>query len=324
MRNDTSKPTSDTNLVVITLDTTRADRLGCYGHAEAGTPHLDGLASRGSRFANTFAHTPLTLPSHSSIFTGFYPNRHGVRDNGVFKLHEDMETLAEVLYAKGYDTAAFVAAKVLSRKFGIAQGFDTFDETMPPGEVERNAGAVIDSTLEWLKHQGDRRFFVWVHLFDPHMLYRPPEPFNSRFADPYDGEIAYMDSQIGRLIEWLEQRQLFDNSAIVVVGDHGESLGEHGEPTHGYFVYDSTLRVPLIVKPGVAAPVARVVEDLVRVVDVTPTALSLLGYPAPSSLDGVDVASLVRGETGTIEVESYGESFLPYHRYGTCFSGSRS
>jgi tetratricopeptide (TPR) repeat protein len=316
------EPTSDTNLVVITLDTTRADRLGCYGHAEAETPHLDGLASRGTRFVNAFAHSPLTLPSHCSVFTGLYPMGHGVRDNGGFKLNEEMDTLAEVLSDAGYVTAAFIGAKVLSNEFGIAQGFETYDASIPPGKVERSAGAVIDATVEWFEKHDGARFFVWVHLFDPHMPYEHPEPFKSRFADPYDGEMAYMDSQIGRLIELLEQRRMFDDSAIIVIGDHGESLGQHGEQDHGYYAYDSTLRVPLIVKPGGAAPVARVVEDLVRVVDVMPTALSLLGYGAPPSLDGIDMASLVRGETAATEVESYGESYIPYYRYG--FSPIRS
>jgi arylsulfatase A-like enzyme len=222
------------NLLVITLDTTRADHLGCYANATAETPVIDALAARGIRFASTVTPAPVTLPAHTSLFTGLYPPTHGVRNNGEYRLAPDHQTLAEILQANGYETGAFVSAFILDARFGLNQGFDRYDDRVaaatgsafPAGTQERRAAAVTDAALEWLAtRESTRPFFAWVHYFDPHAPYQPPEPFAARFAGRlYDGEIAYMDTQIGGLLRGLQQAARADRTLIVVVGDHGEGL----------------------------------------------------------------------------------------------------
>ena len=216
------------NVLLITLDTTRADRLGCYGCAEAGTPALDRLAREGLRFTRACSHTPLTLPSHATIFTGRYPPEHGLRDNMHHRLGKDTPTLATKLKALGYRTAAFVASYDLDRQFGLARGFDVYDDRMSPPakgdsvyERENRADVVADRALAWLAQNAGQPFFCWVHFYDPHAPYDPPPPFNSNFRNPYDGEIAFMDSQIGRLLAFLDQRGLAERTLIVACADHG-------------------------------------------------------------------------------------------------------
>src|SRR5829696_6708732 len=248
---------SDLNVVVITLDTTRADRIGAYGWTPSPTPNLDRLASEGTLFEHATAPAPLTLPVHSSLFTAKYPPQHGVRDNGGFVLDERETTMAERLKAAGFRTGGFVGAYVLDRKWGIAQGFDRyFDDfdlskfdTPSLGEVERPANEVADRALEWMASVKSSRFFAWLHFYDAHSPYAPPGEYRARFPDqPYIGEIAFVDAQIGRVRAFLEEAGLLDKTIVVVIGDHGESLGDHGESTHGFFVYQSVLRVPLIVR----------------------------------------------------------------------------
>lgn len=290
----------DANLVLITLDTTRADHLSCYAREVAAsarhgakTPQLDALAARGTRFRHATAQVPLTLPSHACIMTGTYPTVHKLRDMGGFILDKTHPTIASIAQAAGFATAAFVGSRVLAKRFGISNGFATYDDDMSgqseedklPGVFpERRAAVVTDGALEWLKQNGRSRFFLWAHYYDPHAPYDPPEPYKHSYADDlYSGEIAYTDERVGRLLDGIDQLGLASRTLVVVMGDHGESLGEHGEMTHGIFLYDSTLHVPLIVAgPGV--PAGKVIDDQVRSIDVMPTALEFLNLsPGPEA-----------------------------------------
>jgi choline-sulfatase len=316
------------NLLVITLDTTRADRLGAYGYADAGTPVLDRLAREGTIFRHATSSAPLTLPSHSSIFTGRFPPAHGVRDNGGFFLDPKEQTLAETLQGSGFNTAGFVAAYVLDSKWGINQGFskyvDDFDlskyRAISLGAIQRPANEVVDHALDWLRgveSGASSRFFAWVHLYDPHTPYEAPEPYKSAFAGkPYQAEIAFADAQVGRLIAFLEERKLLDRTVVVVAGDHGESLGDHGEQAHGFFIYESVMHVPFIVRAPVATMRGRVVDDPVRLVDITPTALDLLGVRSQTPMDGKSLVPLLTGATREMGLESYSEALYPLHHYG--------
>ncbi len=287
------------HLLLVTLDTTRADRLGCYGYPSAETPTLDRLAATGVRFATAYTSAPVTLPAHASILTGRYPPAHGVRDNGKFSLSEEAVTLAEILRDAGFQTGAFVSAVVLARMFGTAQGFEHYDDrsintrVADHGIQDRPANYTTDAAIEWLSglDLAAQRIFLWVHYFDPHLPHIPPEPFRSRHADPYDAEIAFADSEVGRLLDYLGQVGAAGDVLVVVMSDHGESLGEHGEVTHGIFVYDATVRVPLILAHP-SLPAGRVVTDPVSVVDVMPTVLRLLGVAAPAA-DGQDLTPLL-------------------------------
>jgi choline-sulfatase len=284
------------HVLLVTIDTLRADHLGCYGDKEAETPVLDGLAGRGTRFAVAVAHVPLTTPSHASILTGLTPLRHGIRDNGRFALPEGIPTLAGLLHQAGYRTAAFVSGFPLDRRFGLGRGFDTYDDRLPHGDdprraayVERRADATTEAALRWLAGAAASPappWLLWVHYFDPHAPYEPPGELAARFAQrPYDGEVAFVDGQLGRLLRGLEEKGLAASTLVLVTSDHGESLGEHGEETHGVFVYDSTVRVPWIMAgPGV--PRGRVATTVARGIDVTPTLLDLVGQPVPSSMEG--------------------------------------
>jgi choline-sulfatase len=304
------------NLVLITLDTTRADHLGAWGWKYAKTPNLDALAARGTRFVRCDTAAPVTLPSHSTILTGLFPPRTGVRDNGTFVLPAKVETVAERLAAHGYDTAAVVSAIILARRHGLNQGFRLYDDDLGAGyaagtEVsERQAEA---TTAAALAAAGKLKppFFLWVHYFDPHEEYRPPTRFADSVTGPtrlYDGEIAYMDEQIGVLLSKLPK-----DVDVVVVGDHGEMLGEHGEQHHGLLLYKAARRVPLIVAgPGV--PAGRTDECLVRTADITPTLLGLAGVPVPPGLDGQGLLPLPAAGKGC-DRTSYTESFLPFFAY---------
>jgi arylsulfatase A-like enzyme/uncharacterized protein HemY len=310
------------NVLVVTLDTTRADHLGCYGHKGASTPALDALAARGLRFTQATSSVPVTLPSHATIFTGFDPPRHGVRNNSEYRLGAEHETLAEILRAAGYDTAAFVSAFVLDARFGLDQGFALYDDRVESargaafaqGNNERRADEVTDAALAWLGRERRAPFFAWVHYYDAHATYRPPAPYDARFRDaPYDGEIAFMDAQLGRLLRALDERKLRERTLVVVLADHGESLGEHGEATHGVFVYEAVMRVPLIVAgPAAVVPRPATVDGLVSTADVTPTLLDLLGVASKTAFDGL---SLARAKPERRRVV-YVESLLPYLDYG--------
>ena len=316
---------SDLNLVLITLDTTRADRLGAYGWTRVPTPNLDRIAGEGVVFEHAVAPAPLTLPAHSSLFTAKSPPQHGVRDNGGFFLDQRETTLAERLKAGGVTTGGFVGAYVLDRKWGIAQGFDRyvddFDlskfDTPSLGEVERPGNEVADRALEWLQTVKSSRFFGWLHFYDAHSPYAPPEPYRARFADrPYLGEIAFVDAQIGRIRAFLEQERLLDRTVIVVIGDHGESLGDHGESTHGFFVYQSVLQVPLMVLAPYDALRGRRVADVVRTVDVMPTILDLMGIPFADNVEGRSLVPLMTGTVREMGLAAYAEAVYPRYHYG--------
>ena len=243
--NRRSTPEAPRNLLLVTIDTLRADRLSSYDGRFVQTPVLDGLARRGVRFSRAFAHTPTTLPSHTSILTGTLPLYHGVHDNGTFVLHDDQLTLAELLKERGYATAAFVGAYPLDSRFGLAQGFDRYDDDYRSlgaerlASVERKAEDVVEGALTWLRAQPGP-WFLWVHCYDPHDPYEPPEPFRTRFAGRlYDGEVAYVDAALEPLFRHVRETGLLKSTLVVVTGDHGESLGDHGEKTHGYLAYNS-------------------------------------------------------------------------------------
>jgi arylsulfatase A-like enzyme/Tfp pilus assembly protein PilF len=283
------------NLLLVTIDTLRADHVGVYGHAEAKTPVLDGVARRGALFRHAQSAVPLTGPSHATILTGLYPPAHGTRDNVVFPLDPRHKTLAALLKGAGYRTAAFVGAFPVAASFGFGQGFDDYDEGFHqspiPGEgAERPGNEVADAAVRWLgERKGGGPFFLWTHFYDPHAPYAPPSPFREEFAArPYDGEIAFADAQLGRVLQALEAAGHRDDTLVIVAADHGESLGDHGERTHAVLVYESTLHVPLLMAgPGV--PAGRDVSTRVGLVDVLPTALGLLGVPAPLGLVGRDL-----------------------------------
>jgi arylsulfatase A-like enzyme/Tfp pilus assembly protein PilF len=320
------RPGAPRNVLLVTIDTLRADHVGAYGYAAAQTPRLDALAASGMRFERATTVAPLTLPVHSSLLTGTFPAWHGVRDNGGFYLGDEQTTLAEVLKGRGYRTGGFVASFVLDRRWGTSQGFDRFfdefdldrfKDSLGMDAIQRPGNEVVDQALAWLgAAKDDRPFFAWVHLYDPHAPYEAPEPYRSRFpatqAGAYDAEIAFADAQLGRLFDALSADGRLADTLVVVAGDHGEMLGERAEQTHGFFIYEPVTHVPLVMAgPGVPA---RVVPDQVRVVDVMPTVLARLGVPAPSAVQGRDLAPLARGERMALFAHS--ESWYPRYHYG--------
>lgn len=319
-------PSDDQNVLIITIDTLRGDALGSYG-GRAATPHLDRLAAEGIRFTFAHAHAVVTLPSHASIMTGRYPYEHGVRDNAGFRLQDSAATLAELAKQHGFATGAFVGAFPLDRQFGLTQGFDTYDDVggreVAQGDFafsERRAEMVVAAAREWIARQPGK-WLTWVHVFDPHSSYAPPPPFASQYAsDPYAGEVAYVDHALGPLIEAV--RQAPRPTTVIVTADHGEGLGEHGEPTHGTFAYESTLRVPLIVaqvgsgaarlRQGFGAAsregsAGRVSDVLARHVDILPTIAGALQWTPPASLPGRSLLTAAREDV----VSSYFEAMTP-------------
>lgn len=298
------------NLLVVTLDTTRADFLGCYGKAGARTPNVDRLAAEGTLFEHAQTTAPITLPAHTTMFTGLYPLAHGVRDNGRFRLPDERTTLAEVLKQAGYATGAAIGGFPLTRRWGLAQGFDFYDDHVSvtfedrtgrraPGHEaaffeERPAARVNDAILPWLRQNARRPFFAWVHYYDPHHPHVPPAPFSDLYpGDLYRGEIAYADQALGVLLEELRRQGVDQRTVVAVLGDHGEGRGEHEEDTHSMLAYESTLHVPMILRvPGAAG--GRRVQERVGTVDLMPTLLELLGLPAPTELDGRSLLAAMR------------------------------
>jgi arylsulfatase A-like enzyme/Tfp pilus assembly protein PilF len=317
----------DLNVLIVTLDTTRADRLGPYGFQAGQTPAIDRIASEGVVFEQVSSAAPLTQPSHATLFTSRLPPAHGVRDNGVAALADEEITLAEILKEKGARTGAFIGAYVLDSRWGFDQGFDTyFDDfdlsqqrSISLGGIERRASDVVDAALRWFQAGEKRRFFAWLHFYDAHAPYNPPEPFRTSYGGrAYVGEIAYVDSQLARVVQALESGGLLDRTIIVVVGDHGESLGEHGEGAHGFFLYEGVIRVPLIVRTPYPSTRGRRVRELVRTVDVMPTVLDLLGMPSPSGAAGRSLVGPMTGagSASSAAQEAYSESLYPLNQFG--------
>ena len=316
----------DFNVILITLDTTRADRLGCYGFAGVKTPALDGLAARGVRFERCYAQTPLTLPSHTSIMTGTLPVFHGVRDNGGFLVPQPLTTMAELFQDRGYATGAFIAAYVLDSKWGLDQGFDTYFDNfdlskfkkISLGTVQRPGNEVLDAALPWLEQKKGGKFFAWIHFYDPHTPYEPPAPYDGLYAEhPYLGEIAFTDSLIGRVWQFLESNGLAGKTCVVIAGDHGESLWEHDEAAHGFFVYQGAIHVPLIVVTPFARFQGRASAQVASLADILPTVCDLTGLPVPAEVQGRSlVASFERRSGAAPDALAYSETYYPRFHYG--------
>jgi choline-sulfatase len=319
-------PLTAKNLVLVTIDTLRADHLSCYGSHAVSTPHLDAIAAAGALAQDASVQAPLTRPSHVTILTGRYPAEHGIRDNVAPALAPEIPTLAERLKARGFATAAFVSSIVLSRQSGLARGFDTYSDRFEAGAddarflntIQRRGDGPTSEAIAWLERQGGPRSFVWLHLYDPHDPYEPPEPFATRYAErPYDGEVAFADELVGRLDAALERLGRRPDTLLVVTSDHGEGLGDHGEAVHGFFVYESTLAVPLLLRgPGI--PAGTRLATTARSVDLLPTVLDLLGTtPDPSPpLSGRSLAAALRGGPAPTEEATYAESLTPLLHFG--------
>lgn len=296
------------NVLLVSIDTLRADHVGCYGHEAVDTPNMDRLAAEGVRFDRAYTPIPITLPSHTTMMTGLYPPAHGVRDNGIFHADPRLRTLAEILADEGYTTGAAVGAFPVTARFGLNQGFEFFDDevawqyedllgrrVIPKKSLffdERPAARVNDAILPWLREHGHQRFFVWLHYFDPHQPLIPPAPYDDLYAaDLYDGEIAYADECLGVLLGHLRELEVLDRTLIVVVADHGEGRGEHEESTHSLLAYNATLRVPLIIRPP-GDSLGVVVSERTSTVDILPTVLDLLGVERPADIQGRSLVPL--------------------------------
>ena len=313
------------NVIVVTIDTLRPDHLGAYGYKPIDTPNIDRLAREGIRFNAAYTPVPLTLPSHASILTGLLPFTHGVRDNGGYYLDATRPTLATVLKAQGYRTGGFVSTFLLDSRWGVARGFDHYFDNFnvslgdlnAMARVQRPASETWAHAKRWLDTNASEPFFLWMHLYDPHTPYAPPEPFRSRYSGRlYDGEIAYVDSVLGETVADLQHKALLDKTVIVLLSDHGEGLGEHDEDEHGLLTYDSTLRVPWIMRLPHGQGAGTVVDEPVSLVDVFPTILQLIGALVPAGLDGVSRALAVSNPTGRAGDVLYAESFYPRLRFG--------
>ena len=309
------------NVVLITIDTVRPDHLGCYGYKFIETPHLDALAAAGVRFTNAYTPVPITLPAHSVMLTGTYPMRTGMHDFSGNRLKASQPTLATLLHAKGYTTGAVLGSAVLDSRFGLNRGFDFYHDDFDFSRLdEKNIDAmmrpgneVIDHALGWLEGNRRKPFFLWVHLYDAHHPYKPPSPYLLKYRNrPYDGGIAFVDAQVGRVVSYLKTKGLYDRTLIVVAADHGEGLGEHGEKTHGFFIYDTTLHVPLIFKlPSGTGPQKSVVSDAVNLADILPTVLETIGASSPKEVQGRSLVPSMAGKPTTAEAENYAETYLP-------------
>lgn len=316
------------NIVLFTIDTLRADHLECYGYESVKTPNINRLAAEGVRFADFISQAPLTLPSHCSIFTGTYPLFHGVRDNGGFYLDPKNITLAEILKENGYRTGAFVGAFVLDSRWGLDQGFDyyfdNFDLTkykrVSLDAVQRRGDEVLREAKRWIEAEPEDKFFAWIHLYDPHTPYDPPEPFKSQYQGRrfglYDGEIAYVDQLIGEFLEFMQGRGLLEKTLVILTADHGESLGEHKESAHGFFIYDAVLRIPLIIRfPQNHGRRGVVVSTPAQSIDLMPTILSLISCSIPSQVQGRNLLPLLAGRKPGNQ-PAYSETFYPRYHYG--------
>ena len=307
-------------IVLISLDTVRADHFSCYGYEHETTPNIDALAKESLFFEQAFSPVPMTLPSHSSMFSGLIPPAHSVHVNTEYSLPESVVTLPELLQANGYTTYGNVSAVVIDSTRGLNQGFDTYDDAIASGTKDiplsahpfamRNGKETTDRALKWLDDNANEKKFMFVHYFDPHAHYTPPAPYDARFEHPYDGEIAFTDHCVGRIIDRLKALNLYENALIAVVGDHGELLGEHGEDYHSFFIYQNVLRVPMMYKlPGNVAPKRS--NELCSLIDVAPTMLSIAGVQAPEVMQGIDLSAYLSPNFSAADRAIYAESMTP-------------
>ncbi len=283
------------HIILISIDTIRADHVSSYGYPYKTTPRIDAFADNAVLFENCFSNIPLTLPAHSSMLTGVIPPTHGVQDNLSMALSDSVLTLPEMLQARGYATYGIISADVLNKRYGLDQGFDVYDDTFD-GETskselvpQRFADETAAHALEWLEENREKKKFMFIHFYDPHTDYTPPAPYDKQFKHPYDGEIAFVDDCIGRIIDKLKSLDQYDDSLIIITGDHAELLNEHGEPTHGFFIYQNVLRVPLIVKPAGHSTPAKVADNT-SLTDIAPTILAQSGIEIPPHIQGVDLS----------------------------------
>lgn len=319
LASETREKSSKLNLLLVTIDTLRADRVSCYDRQYLETPNIDSLANRGTLFSKAFAHTVTTLPSHVNILLGTTPLYHGVHDNGNFFVRDELLSLAELLKDSGYATGAFVGGYPLDSRFGLVQGFDVYDDEYEVQSEQKNvyrerkAESVVNKALDWLKKQKDP-WFLWIHCFDPHDPYEPPEPFKTQYNNrPYDGEVAYVDFALGRLLSDLKENGRFANTMIILTADHGESLGEHGEMTHGYFAYNPALQIPLVICIPGAKPGR--IEQYVAHTDIFPTVCDVLRIKKPTFLQGLSLLPLMKGKKLPKRF-IYFESLYPYYSRG--------
>lgn len=307
------------NVLLITIDTLRADYLGCYGNREIETPFIDKLAREGVLFKRAFAHNVVTLPSHINILTGTYPLYHGVRDNSGFRLDEKVVVLSEILKGKNYRTAAFIGAFPLDDRFGLNQGFDLYDDFYGDtshvnefAEVERSAEKVISRAQDWIDKNKEELWFCWIHLYDPHYPYNPPQRFKDKYPqDYYAGEVAYTDSSVGHLIQFMKKSDIDKKTLIILTSDHGESLGAHLEKTHGIFAYNETLHIPLIFYQKQLFSRPKIIHHLARHIDIVPTVLDVLSINTPKHVQGVSLVPLIKNPQKWKEQDSYFESMTP-------------
>ncbi len=325
---DASRPVNQvdpgqTNVLLITLDTTRADALGCYGNADASTPVLDGLSKSGRLFKRCTTSTSITLPAHASIMTGTFPYVHGVRRNAEGRVSQANDTLAETLQSKGYFTGASIGSFVLNAMFGLDQGFDVYADVSRGASAiaihaERSAALVTNDALAMLESAGDERFFIWVHYYDAHYPYLTDAASGQNPRAAYQQELESVDTEVGRLLAALEASNQLTKTLVVVAGDHGEAFMEHGEVQHGYFTYDTTLHVPLIFSMPAAFKGGPAIADRVRTIDILPTVCDFLGVETPSRAQGASLASVLRGkrESLGLSLPAYGESVEAHDQFG--------
>jgi len=319
------------NIIFICIDTLRADRLASYGYKKIETPHIDSVAKKGVLFSQAICQVPITLPSHCSMFTGLNPTSHDVRENGTYRLDSSERTLAEVLKENGYRTAAFIGGFPLDSRFGLNKGFDFYDDDLNErkgarkkklwqghkvSSFERKATYVIDSVTKWLSSNKENNFFLFIHLFDPHAPYAPPDPFKKTYNHQlYDGEVAYVDYCLGKLFKELKKWKILEEALIIITSDHGESLGEHDYYGHGKKLFEPSLRIPLIISFPSVIPREKVIHSLVRSIDIMPTLLELLDLNPVRDIQGISLLPLISEETRDLGLTSYGETFFPRLRF---------
>jgi len=320
----------DVNVVLITLDTLRADFVGAYNQGKADTPAIDAVAAEGVLFERCIAQTPLTLPSHTSLLSGTYPLHHQIRDNGGFLVPQELEMISESLQKQGFETSAFIASYVLHSRWGFNQGFDTYSddfdlsqyESISLGNVQKSAEVVLNNATNWFKlRQADnvrktKPFFTWIHLYDPHTPYDPPSPYKEKYPrNPYRGEVEYMDHQLELFFDFLKKEGLYQRCLIILTADHGESLGQHGERTHGFFIYQPTVWVPLIIRAPRPFPVKKV-RNIVELIDIAPTIMDALGFPLPEAYQGQSMLGLMKGDKERTKNTAYSETYYPRFHFG--------